>query len=104
MSAIIPDEAAAENYLSGLLNRSLHIHIADGRKFVGQLKCTDRDRNVILAMTQEYRQPTAREIDSAKAAHELSGRTTHFSPELMRRFVGLVVVPGQYITKIEVEG
>lgn len=34
------DEAV--QYLSTLLNRTLHIHIADGRMFEGTMKCTDK--------------------------------------------------------------
>lgn len=97
------DKDSAVQYLSDLLNKILHIHIADGRKFVGQLKCTDGERNVILAMTHEYRHPSAREIEVSEAAYSLSRRTTPFKSEMKRRFVGLVVVPGQYITKIETQ-
>lgn len=74
-------------YLTQLLNRTLHVHTADGRMFVGQLKCTDNERNLILAMTHECRQPSAQRA----------------SGDMKKRFVGLVVVPGQHITKIELE-
>lgn len=97
------DQESAVQYLAELLNKTLHVYATDGRKFVGQLKCTDRERNVILTMTQEYRQPSAREAEVSAAAHELSGKTTPFKVGLKRRFVGLVVIPGQYITKIEIE-
>lgn len=90
-------------YLTALLNRTLHVHASDGRIFVGQLKCTDRERNIVLAMTQEFRQPTATDLELP-----LSHRSTGFvneaaRPGMRKRFVGLIVVPGQYITKIELE-
>lgn len=90
-------------YLSNLLNRTLHIHISDGRMFVGQLKCTDNERNIILAMTHEYRQPTQSDMEIAAARHEKEGREGNVKVDMKKRFVGLVVVPGQYITKIELE-
>ncbi|KAF2172060.1 hypothetical protein M409DRAFT_17302 [Zasmidium cellare ATCC 36951] len=95
------DEAKA--YLTNLLNRTLHVHISDGRMFVGQMKCTDNERNIILAMTHEYRQPTESDVEAATARHEKEGQTGNVKVDMKKRFVGLVVVPGQYITKIELE-
>lgn len=106
-SDIIPDvfpimaqEAEAVAYLNGLLNRTLHLHITDGRMFVGQMKCTDNERNIILAMTHEYRQPAPSDIKLATERHESMGGMGNVKVDLKKRFVGLVVVPGQYITKI----
>lgn len=94
----------AEAYLETFLNRTLHIHITDGRTFVGQMKCTDNERNIILAMTYEYRQPTKSDIQLAAERHERAGRSGNVNVNMKKRFVGLVVVPGKYITKMEVEG
>jgi hypothetical protein len=71
--------------------------------FVGQMKCTDNERNIILAMTHEYRQPSGSDIKLAAERHERSGSTGNVKVDMKKRFVGLVVVPGQYITKIEVD-
>lgn len=90
-------------YLRGMLNRTLHVHTADGRMFVGQMKCTDNARNIILAMTHEYREPTEKDIRLAAERHEQSGADGKVKVDMYKRFVGLVVVPGQYITKIELE-
>lgn len=95
------DEAKA--YLTNLLNRTIHVHISDGRMFVGQMKCTDNERNIILAMTHEYRQPTEPDAKAAMARQEKEGQTGSVKVDMKKRFVGLVVVPGQYITKIELE-
>ena len=94
----------AEIVLTSLLNKNLHVHISDGRMFVGQLKCTDNERNVILAMTHEYRQPSQNDIARAAAEHERMGKAGKVKVEMKKRFVGLVVVPGWCIEKIEAEG
>ena len=47
-----------------------------------------QDRNVILGLAQELR--TVRDLDTNKE-------------DLTSRFVGLIVVPGQHINKIELE-
>ncbi|TKA23300.1 hypothetical protein B0A50_07357 [Salinomyces thailandicus] len=94
----------AESYLNTFLNKTLHIHITDGRMFVGQMKCTDNERNIILAMTHEYRQPSKADVQLAADRHERAGRSGNVKVDMKKRFVGLVVVPGQYVTKMEVEG
>lgn len=78
--------------------------------FAGEFKCTDKDRNIILARTFEYRFPGAR-VARAAGTSAQSGEpsvravkeSAKVSVEATSRFVGLVVVPGEYITKIEVE-
>lgn len=69
--------------------------------FVGQLKCTDRERNLILALAHEYREPSQKEIDQAARQHAGGEK---LKVDMRKRFVGLIVVPGQYIEKIELEG
>lgn len=93
----------AIDYLTTLLNKTLRIHTTDSRIFVGQMKCTDRDRNIILAMTQEYRLPSRRAVEDAARVHQEEGREGNVKLDMLKRFVGLVVVPGQYITAIETE-
>ena len=55
--------------------------------------------NIILAHTQEYRPPSETVI---KDAAEKAGTANPQIP-FLNRFVGLVVVPGKYITRIEHE-
>lgn len=93
----------ATTYLSTFLNRTLHLHTTDGRMFAGQMKCTDPERNIILSMTHEYRQPSTADIQLAAQRHERAGKSGNVKVDLKKRFVGLVVVPGKYITKIEAE-
>ncbi|KAF4553100.1 LSM domain-containing protein 1 [Elsinoe fawcettii] len=90
----------ATSFLTSLLNRSLRIHVTDGRMFVGQMKCTDQERNVILASTHEYRRPSQRVVEKAAQNPSPDGKVRL---DMVKRFVGLVVVPGQYITKIEMD-
>lgn len=92
-----------QGYLTQLLDRTLNVHTSDGRMFVGQLKCTDNERNLILAMTHEYRQPSQLNVQRAAQRHEQSGASGNFHLDMKKRFVGLVVLPGQHITKIELE-
>ncbi|OCL11919.1 hypothetical protein AOQ84DRAFT_286245 [Glonium stellatum] len=93
------DNQEATSYLTQFVGKTLRIYSTDGRIFVGQMKCTDRDRNVILALTHEYRHPSEAAI---KKAIQESGNPATQVP-LTSRYVGLVVVPGQYITRIEYE-
>jgi hypothetical protein len=58
-----------------------------------------QDRNIILALAHEYRAPSAEII---RKAVEESGNPSASVP-WNSRYVGLVVVPGQHITKIEFE-
>ena len=60
-----------------------------------------QESNIILAKTYEYRMPTERAKKDAierQLAGEGSGKA-----DMTSRFLGLVVVPGQHITKLEVE-
>lgn len=61
-----------------------------------------QDRNVILANTFEYRFPSQTAVQAAaeNASYSDAGK---FKMDMTSRFMGLVVVPGQHITKIEVE-
>ena len=60
-----------------------------------------KESNIILAKTYEYRMPTERarkEAIERQQAGEGAGKA-----DLTGRFLGLVVVPGRHITKLEVE-
>jgi hypothetical protein len=57
-----------------------------------------QDRNVILALAYEYRAPPAAAV---RQAVEDAGEATAVPWD--SRYVGLVVVPGQHVRKIELE-
>ncbi|KAL5423495.1 hypothetical protein PMIN04_003886 [Paraphaeosphaeria minitans] len=91
------DNTEATAYLSHLIDQPLRIHTSDGRVFGGQMKCTDKHRNIILALTYEYRAPSA---DAIRKAVQESGNPS--APvNWNSRYVGLVVVPGAHVKKIE---
>ncbi|KAF2657166.1 hypothetical protein K491DRAFT_677490 [Lophiostoma macrostomum CBS 122681] len=93
------DNEQANFYLSQFIGKNLRIHTSDDRVFGGQMKCTDKDRNIILALTYEYRAPPAQVI---RKAVEASGNPAAQVP-WNSRYVGLVVVPGAHVKKIEFE-
>ncbi|MCJ1306459.1 hypothetical protein MMC25_000101 [Agyrium rufum] len=98
-------------FLESLLNKTLRIHTTDARMFIGDFKCTDNECNIILSRTHEYRRPTSKAVVKAIIEKQESrdDRGTEHGPadtikaDMNSRFMGLVVVPGQHITKIEVE-
>lgn len=67
--------------IRNLLQRTLRIFISDGRVFIGTFVCTDKERNIILTNTEEFR---LGEIQQG-------------------RYVGMIMVPWKYIIRTEVE-
>lgn len=96
------EKQEAVGYLSSLLDKTLRITISDRRTFVGQMKCTDKGRNIILANTHEYREPSETALKVA-ADDALSKGKDKVVADMTSRFVGLIVVPGEHIRKIELE-
>ncbi|EEP77481.1 conserved hypothetical protein [Uncinocarpus reesii 1704] len=92
----------AHSYLESLLNKTLRLHTSDTRLFVGIFKCTDNDRNIILANTYEYRYPTPAALNEA-IRQQGQGESEVVTADMTTRFIGLVVVPGRHITKIELD-
>ncbi|KAK4659387.1 hypothetical protein QC762_109745 [Podospora pseudocomata] len=96
----------ATDFLQTLLNKNLRVGTTDGRMFWGSFKCTDSDCNLVLQHTYEYRPPPLAQLQSAAAAAAAASSDPQSKKVVMdmtSRYLGLVVVPGQYITKIEVE-
>ncbi|KAI1766687.1 Sm-like ribonucleoprotein [Hypoxylon sp. FL1150] len=99
----IAAKAEAEGFLKSLLNRNLRVFTTDGRLFVGNFKCTDTHSNIVLSLTYEYRQPSQQKLaEAAAAASAESGQST-VTADMPSRYLGLVVIPGQHIVKMEVE-
>ncbi|CAL3970354.1 unnamed protein product [Diplocarpon coronariae] len=92
------DKSTSATYLTSLLNKSLRVTTTDTRMFLGQFKCTDSDRNIILAQTYEYRLPPP-PLTSPRTTSPQQPATL----DMTSRYLGLVVVPGAYIVRIEVE-
>lgn len=63
---------------------------------------------MILSTTHEYRCPTER-APAEQASSEMEGPKAacnaplDLNTDMSRRFIGLVVIPGQHITKIELD-
>ncbi|PWY98202.1 hypothetical protein BCV70DRAFT_149949, partial [Testicularia cyperi] len=77
--------AAVATINSEILNRTALIQISDGRALRGTFVCVDSGVNVILANTDELR------------FTDNSGKPT------TTRNVGMVMIPGEHIVKVEVE-
>ncbi|KAK3996126.1 hypothetical protein QBC44DRAFT_318199 [Cladorrhinum sp. PSN332] len=95
----------ASDFLETLLNKNLRITTTDSRMFYGSFKCTDPESNIILQHVYEYRPPTQQQIAAAAAAQSASGSTGagNLKLDMTSRYLGLIVVPGHHIVKIEVE-
>ncbi|KAF3054081.1 hypothetical protein E8E11_011327 [Didymella keratinophila] len=93
------DNEQATFWLSQFIGKNLRVHASDGRIFGGQMKCTDKDRNIILSLAYEYRAPSAEAI--RKAVEESGNPSTKVT--WSSRYVGLIVLPGQHVKKIEFE-
>ncbi|KAI0126542.1 hypothetical protein BJ170DRAFT_684130 [Xylariales sp. AK1849] len=92
-------KSEAETYLQSLINKTLRIYTTDSRLFIGTFKCTDPNSNIVLSLTHEYRQPSQQKL--AEAAANMDSETVR--AEMTSRYLGLVVVPGEFIVKIELE-
>ena len=59
---------------------------------------------MILSQTYEYRPPTNRALKKAVSEEGSASSTAAMKVEMTSRFLGLIVVPGKQIEKIEAEG
>lgn len=64
--------------LRSYLHLKARVTVTDGRMFCGTFTCVDKQKNIILANSDEFRKGE-------------------------KRHVGLVMIPGKHITKAEVE-
>ncbi|CAH0560184.1 unnamed protein product [Brassicogethes aeneus] len=73
--------------LRSWLNKPLRIKMTDGRTLLGVFFCTDRDANIILGSCTEY----------------LPADDTKASLNDEPRMLGLVMIPGRHIVKVELD-
>lgn len=83
-------QAALETLQRRFINRTLLVHTTDGRAFEGTLICTDDTCNVILGSADELR-------PSSPSPSSVGGEAS--TPA--RRWVGMVMLPGKHIMRIE---
>lgn len=95
------DQVEATSFLESLIGKTLHITVLDGRLFVGVLKCTDNESNVILANSFEYRLPSERTKEAMLESTKSSNVTA--KADMISRYVGLIVIPGFRISQIQLE-
>lgn len=57
--------ARAVELLSSFLDKTLRIHVSDGRMFVGQMKCTDRVSPTRMSSDQTTQMSTRTTADAA---------------------------------------
>lgn len=81
--AAMSSAEAAKTIASTFAGKMVRVHIPDGRMFSGTFVCVDSDVNVILANTDEI-----------QTSPSNGGETS--------RSVGMVMVPGEHIVKVEV--
>ncbi|RMD43935.1 hypothetical protein DV735_g1217, partial [Chaetothyriales sp. CBS 134920] len=93
--------AKAVAYLTGLLGKTLHVAVPDGRVFTGTFKCTDCDCNIVLSNAFEYSLPSAKAEALAKQESQLAGGPARAN--MTSRFLGLIVVPKQQVISIGLE-
>ena len=80
------------------LNKNMKIKMTDGRMLVGVFVCTDKDKNVILGSCQEYVNVPDDHVEENKISTE-----TADSNGSEPRLLGLAMIPGRHIVKIEVD-
>jgi N-alpha-acetyltransferase 38, NatC auxiliary subunit len=95
------EDAEAQHFLESLLDKTLQVTSADGRLFTGTFRCTDNESNIVLSNAFEYRMPSQAAGKAVIEKLKATGQT--IKADMTSRFVGLIVVPGKQIAKIEVE-
>ena len=87
------DEREEMRTARALLNRRLRVFLTDGRILLGNLRCIDRQGNLLLANTMEVR----RREQAAQAQAQLGVTNAGWE----ERQVGLVVVPERHRRRCE---
>lgn len=100
MNRMVLGEPDNVKELRSCLNFKARVHISDGRVFIGTFVCTDKQKNIILAHTEEFRGRRLSDIPTRRPYSSLS-RLFLFAGE--QRLVGLVMIPGKHLVKIETE-
>ena len=79
----------------GLINWRLKVTINDGRAFIGQMLAIDRHMNLVLADCEEFRHVRPK---------KKPGETEAAPEQEMKRSLGLVILRGETVVSLSVEG
>ncbi|KAJ3071577.1 hypothetical protein HDU98_005116 [Podochytrium sp. JEL0797] len=74
--------------LSTMLGIKAQCTASDGRRFCGVFLCVDKYKNVILSGAEEFN----------RGVDETTGE-----PREERRYVGMVMIPGKHLVRMQVE-
>lgn len=85
--------------LTGLIGYRLKITLNDGRALVGQLLAFDKHMNLVIGECEEFRHVKTKKSKQAKADEEEED-----DEEEMKRVLGLVILRGETIVTLSVEG
>lgn len=76
----------AVTYIKSLLQSVMRVHCDDGRIFLGEFRCVDKECNIIFTNAEEFRSVTSSQSQSG---------------QMKSRFVAMIMIPRRIITKIE---
>lgn len=79
-------ERPAVSQVKALLQRTLRVSISDGRLFVGTFACVDKQLNIVLTNTEEFRLGPPGS-----------------PPPVQGRYVTMVMIPWKFVTKVEAQ-
>ncbi|KAJ3023938.1 hypothetical protein HKX48_009146 [Thoreauomyces humboldtii] len=89
--------------LQSFLNERMRVTISDGRVFIGYFMCIDSARNLILSSSEEFKDGGfVEKVDGGRNTLPDELNLVHQSFSEERRFVGLIMIPGQHLVKAEV--
>lgn len=96
-STVVPEppvldakERANKRRVEALLEKTLRFELADGRIVTGTFLCLDRLKNFIIQDTEERRKVSVLQKDGSEVVEDAT------------RSLGLVMVPGKHLVKVEV--
>jgi small nuclear ribonucleoprotein B and B' len=79
----------------GLINWRIKVTVNDGRAFVGQMLAFDRHMNLVLAECEEFRRVRPKKKPGEAEAGPV---------QEMKRTLGLVILRGETVVSLSVEG
>lgn len=95
-------EAATTLLKDTFIEKTVLLHVSDGRAFRGTFLCVDDGMNVILANADELR-PVSDSSSSGPSAVSLGTDEDTTDSTIATRWVGMVMVPGHHVQKIEIK-